>query len=218
MGGKGSGNRHPKRVPYEKNPLMQAKNPREVDPQSNRAAIVFGKALYSLTMEELDLSDAEAVEQRFYDFLDLCDEHGLKPMVTGLAMAFGINRSQLTRIGQGDESVLARKLTAKSRHAVKKAYDFMQVSWEINLQTERGNPVKWLFLGKNYYGMRDQTEQVITRRDEGMALPAPEEVAAKYAAIVGRPEPAAMEEAREPLAIEGDVITVEAEVVPAEGD
>ena len=69
----------------------------------------------------------------------------------------------------------------------------MRLSWEINLQTEKGNPVKWLFLGKNYYGMRDQTEQVVMHVDEAAALPSARETAAKYAALVGRDEPRALE-------------------------
>lgn len=199
MGGKGSGRRGG--VPYAQNPVRQGQDPRNVDPGTNHAAMVFGKALYRLAGEELDISDPEAVERRFYDFLDLCDENRLRPMVTGLAMALGITRQQLTRVGQGDDHVLSTRLTDSSRAAVKKAYEFMQVSWEINLQNERGNPVKWLFLGKNYYGMRDQTEQVVTHREEPAGLLSEAEVARKYAALVGR--------SGEPRAIEAEVISVE---------
>ena len=186
MGGKGSGNRHPRPVPREKNPVVQANDARNVDPESNRAAILFGKALFELTREKVDIADPEAVERRFFDFLDCCDDARLRPMMTGLAMAMGVTPQQLSRVGQGDESCLSRRLTPKSREILKKAYDFMRLSWEINLQRERGNPVKWLFLGKNYYGMRDQTEQVITHREEGAALPSVEETARKYAALAGR--------------------------------
>lgn len=193
MGGKGSGNRHPKRVPREKNVAMLARDPRNVEPGTNRAAIIFGKALYGLCKEPLDLADDEAVERRFFDFLDVCDEAELRPMMSGLAMALGVTPSQLSRIGQGDTSTLSTKLTDKSRHAVKKACEFMRVSWEINLQNEKGNPVKWIVLGKNYYGIRDQTEQVVTHREDPLALASPEEVAQKYAAMVGRQQPKAIE-------------------------
>lgn len=206
MGGKGSGNRHPKPVPYEKNPIRQANDPRNVDPESNGAAIAFGMALFEIVKVDVDLADPDAVEGRFYDFLRCCDEAGLRPMMTGLAMAMGITPSQLSRVGQGDESCLVRRLTPKSRHILKKAYEFMRLSWEINLQRERGNPVKWLFLGKNYYGMRDQTEQVVTHREEPVAALTEAEVAAKYAALVGRPEPKAIEAEVIEVADEGEEV------------
>ena len=206
MGGKGSGNRHPKPVPRDKNPVVYANDARNVDPDTNRASVLFGKALFELTEEPVDLADPEAVKQRFYDFLDLCEENKLRPMMTGLAMAMAITPSQLSALGRGDEQVLSRRLTAKSRLVLKKAYDFMQVNWENNLQAEKGNPVKWLFLGKNWYGMRDQTERVVTHRDEGLSLPSAEETAAKYAAMVGR---------QRPKELEGEVVSVED--VPREG-
>lgn len=205
LGGKGSGRRDLSDA-RAKSPVTQSRKP-EVPPEDRErhtAAMVFGRALFELALEPIDLADADQVKERFYTFLDMCDREGLRPMVTGLAMAFGMTRQQLCYIGRGDTSTLSTKLTAKSRDAVKKAYEFMQVNWEINLQAEKGNPVKWIVLGKNYYGIKDQTEQIVTRRDETAALPSPEETAAKYAGLVGRP----MQEA-----IPAEVVSVE----PVEG-
>ena len=200
MGGKGSGNRHPKPVPRDKNPVVQAGDPKNIDREQNHASIIFSRALFELTEDPVDLADADALQQRFFDFLELCDQHGLRPMMTGLALAFGVRPEQVSRVGRGDTHCLSTKLTAKSRQIFEKAYNFMRLSWETNLQTEKGNPVKWLFLGKNYYGMRDQTERVVTHREEGLSLPSAEETAAKYAAMVGR---------QRPKEIEGEVVSVE---------
>ena len=63
MGGKGSGNRSAKGVPYDKNPLWQAQDPKNVDKGTNHASIVFGMALFDLVREEVDLGDPEAVER-----------------------------------------------------------------------------------------------------------------------------------------------------------
>lgn len=199
MGGKGSG--RPGGVPKHQNPVRLAGDPRAVDPRDNHAAAVFARALYELTEEEVDLADPEAVKRRFFDFLDVCDKAELRPMMTGLAMAYGIQPGQLSKIGQGNQTLLSEKLTPKSRAAIQKAYSFMRASWETFLQQERGNPVKWIVLGKNFYGIQDQVEQVVTHREEVPALASPEEVASKYAALVGR----------EPKAIE-----VEATVEPAD--
>lgn len=188
MGGKGSGRRPGgPGVPKEKNPLLQAKDPACVDRDANSRSIALARDVYS--MPPVDLKDAEAVEARIFEYLDLCDAHGVKPLVTGLANSLGIGRQELYRIGQGDERCMVTKLTDKSRLAVKKAYELFEQIWEGNLAQEKGNPVKWIFLGKNHFGYRDQKEQTIVHREEQATLPSPEEAAAKYAALVGREQP-----------------------------
>ena len=62
----------------------------------------------------------------------------------------------------------------------------MQVSWEANLADEKGNPVKWIFMGKNYFGYSDTTERITRHIDETPKLSSPEEIMAKYALQLGR--------------------------------
>ena len=108
-----------------------------------------------------------------------------------MANAFGIRRQELYGIAVGDSKYRNWRggiLTPESIVIIQKSYDFLNTAWETYLMTEKGNPVKWLFLGKNYFGMKDQTEQVQVRMDLTPQLPNPEEVAAKYAAMVGKPQ------------------------------
>ena len=137
--------------------------------------------------------------ERFYDYLDLCDEWGIRPMVNSMAQAFNTNRQTLWGVATGNEHFRHWKgITPESIDVFKKAYDFLQTSWEIYLTEEKGNPVKWFFLAKNYFGYEDQTVKVQRVEVDRGALPSPEEVAAKYALQVGRQQ--------EPLLVEAEVV------------
>lgn len=191
MGGKGSGGpRYRKDGKKPNTPMVQAADPSNVDRELNSRVLAFGKDL--MRFEPPDFADAASVEQRFFDCLDLCDAHGVRPMVTSMANAFGITRQELQRIAVNDKRAAGWHggvLTPESRSVMQKSYQFLNTAWESYLMGEKGNPVKWIFMGKNYFGMKDQSERVEVRMDVSPELPAPEEVAAKYAAMVGRPQP-----------------------------
>ena len=86
LGGKGSG-RYPRKkgVPRD-TPMTQAANPANVEPLTNSKIIAFGKELLSFDVP--DYSDPEEMWERFCDYLDLCDRHREKPMVSSMAQAF----------------------------------------------------------------------------------------------------------------------------------
>ena len=182
MGGKGSG-RYRKGQPNDS--PFTGLNPRSVDPDANHWSIELGKRL--MGWEPPDYSDPDAMLKRFYDYLDVCDELKMRPLVQGTAMAFGMNRNVMTDIVVG-RLPKWKNLTPESRSVLKKCYDFLQLSWENQLSTETGNPVKWIFLGKNHFGYRDQSERVVAHVDARPQLPDSEAVAGKYAALVGRDE------------------------------
>ena len=58
---------------------------------------------------------------------------------------------------------------------------------------EKGNPVKWIFLGKNYFAMKDQSDRVNYNVEMPAQLPSAEDVTEKYKAMVGRQEPIKIE-------------------------
>jgi hypothetical protein len=192
MGGKGSGGpRYGKDGRKAQTPMVQASDPSNVDAEVNSRVMAFGREL--MAFEPPDFSDAASVEQRFYDYLGMCDRHGIRPMVTSMANAFGMNRHELWRIATDDRGARGWRggiLTPESAAVIKKSYNFLNTAWETYLMCEKGNPVKWIFMGKNYFGMKDQSEQVQVRMDVTPELPAAEEVVAKYAAMVGAERPA----------------------------
>ena len=186
MGGKGSGG-NGKGVPYEHNPVKQAADPTNIDPKVNSKVMKMG--IWLMGLETPDYGDSEAVKRRVMDYLAKCDELEIKPMVNGLCQALDIPRTDFWGIVNDDKRLANWHngvLTPESRYVMRKAYAFLNTAWETYLVDERGNPVKWIFLGKNYFGMRDQTEHVQIRTDMSPLLTAPEEVAEKYAKMVGK--------------------------------
>ena len=200
MGGKGSGRYPRKKGVARDTPMTQAHDPSNIDPNINSKIIAFGKEL--LRFEEPPYDDEGALMERFYDYLDLCDRHQIKPMVNSMAQAFCMDRRTLWAIATDHESRRNWKgITPACRNVIKKAYDFLQTNLEISLMEEQKNPVKWFFLAKNYFGYEDQTVRVERREAELTILPTPEEVAAKYALQVGRPQ--------DPPLLEAEVIDSE---------
>jgi hypothetical protein len=192
MGGKGSGGYRRNALPREKNPMMQAADPSNVDRAVNSRVMGFGRDV--LAYGDLDVSDPQAVRDRFYDYLGLCDKWGIRPMVNSLAQALGMRRQDLWGIATGSSHYRNwHGIAPASVDVIQKAYDFLQTSWEIYLTEEKGNPVKWFFLAKNYFGYEDQTVKVTRVEGDARSLPTPEEVAAKYALQVGMPQIVASE-------------------------
>lgn len=195
MGGPGSGRRKgSKNAPGTRTMSQVAGDPTNVDPDVNRAAIVFGKVLFGL--EGPDLSDAAAVEARWYEFLDICAEHRVMPMVTGMALAFNIPNSNFRQIVYGTHGYEKYKgITPESRQILKKCYEFLRLSYEYEMKNDVHNPAKYIFLMKNYFGYTDQTVQVNVDLRERPELASPEDVVERYRAMLGRPT----------IAIEADV-------------
>lgn len=176
---------------------QQAGDPRNVEPKTLHAAIVFGNILFG--MRGPDLSDVEAVERRWYEFMEICDANHVRPMVTGMAMAFNIPNSIFRQVVYGTNGrERYGGLTPESRSILKKGYEFLQFLYEYSMENDVHNPAKYIFLMKNYFGYTDQTVHVNIDLDEKPSLPSSEDVAEKYKAMMGRPT----------LAIEAEAVEV----------
>lgn len=179
MGGKGSGGRRP----------GAGNGAGKVDPDINRRVIGYTKELARL--EPCDLSDPGAIEGRFFDFLDLADEWGMRPAVASYAAALGISRQRLwdlTRHDYQQTTVGGMKVTRECLGVIKKHYNFLEITLENLMMADKGNPVKYFFLAKNHFGYKDQSEHINVNVEERPALPTAEELEAKYAAQLGRAE------------------------------
>ena len=124
----------------------------------------------------------------------------MRPMMKGMSYAMGITSDDLRRIATNDPRYANFRggiLTPECRRNLQKCYEFLATAWETFLVEERGNPVKWLFLGKNYFGMKDQAEPVQVSIELKPQLRAPDDVMAEYAAMVGHPRQDRLPEAIE---------------------
>lgn len=117
-------------------------------------------------MQDIDMTNAQAVTGRLGEYFALYEQADLKPTVAGMAIALnGMSRQTLTAIAHGRvtgstgyKSALPPEVTA----TIKKAYKMMENMWETYMNSGKINPVSGIFLGKNNYGYQDKTEYVLT--------------------------------------------------------
>lgn len=117
-------------------------------------------------MQDIDMTNAQAVTGRLGEYFALYEQADLKPTVAGMAIALnGMSRQTLTAIAHdrvtgstGYKSALPPEVTA----TIKKAYKMLENMWETYMNSGKINPVSGIFLGKNNYGYQDKTEYVLT--------------------------------------------------------
>ena len=189
MGGRGSGGARECEHSKKRRGYTRYLDPTDVDEGTNSKVMALGKAL--MGMDRPDLSDAEDIERVFVEYLELCDEIGIKPLLMGVSNALGLRGHDLQYIANNDSRYANYRggiLTPESRETITKIYAFLSTTWETYLAEETGNPVKWFFFGKNYYGMKDQAEPMQLSLELKLPSRSEDDVMAEYAAMVGRPK------------------------------
>ena len=130
-----------------------------VQPGDNSKYVLLGMTLFNLP--SIDLKDPVQVNDRLNEFFRIHAEADMKPTVSGMGMALGLDRRRLWEIktGVGDRN---QDLPTPTRDSIKKAYEYMELLWENYMQNGKINPVSGIFLGKNNFGYQDKTEYVVT--------------------------------------------------------
>lgn len=179
MGGKGSGG-------ARSNSGARMARMDKVDGELNTRIIEFGKVLMS-KFELVDLNDVNAMRERFFEYLDLCEEWKMKPTLSSACMAFGLDRRRFWEIANGmKRSFKGYKLTPETEDFFKKVYDFLEMVLTNVMLDSKGNPATAIFLAKNHFGYKDVSEQVVHRVDDRLSLKSAEEVAAEYSKRLGK--------------------------------
>jgi hypothetical protein len=152
-----------KRKANGKNSPVIGMNGYLTEPGDNTKFIQVGLEVFNLPKIELD--DPQTVANRLAEYFDIYAKYDLKPTVSGMAMALGMNRQTLSAIahdkpigGRGNYTSLPTDVT----DLIKKAYDYMENLWENYMQQGKLNPVTGIFLAKNNFAYKDQTETVLT--------------------------------------------------------
>lgn len=122
----------------------------------------------------LDLADARAVEIRINEYWALCIENEMKPSVTGLCRAIGVDRHTVrdwyNGVSRGPE-----------HHAIiKEAYTTLESLWEDYAQNGQMNPAALIFLGRNHWGYQDQVAVVVKEPEPLGPAPDTAQLAAAY--------------------------------------
>ena len=133
-----------------------------VEPGDNTKYVLLGAKLFNLP--SIDLHDPEQVNDRLNEFFKIHAEADMKPTVSGMGMALGLDRRRLWEIKTGAKvgGTTPIDLPTPTLVSIKRAYEYMEILWENYMQNGKINPVSGIFLGKNNFGYQDKTEYVVT--------------------------------------------------------
>lgn len=139
--------------PSDNSPVIKDNNP-ELPEGYNTRRIRFMQAI--LPTEPLDPNDVEEMERRFDRYLDMCAEWDMKVGNMAAYAAIGIDKGiawDWTNRVQGNP--------ARSDF-IKKVQKICAMYREGLMEDGKVNPVTGIFWQKNYDGMKDQQEVVLT--------------------------------------------------------
>lgn len=118
-------------------------------------------------------TDDECAE-RLEQFFEKCIERGERPTVEKMCLALGTYRDQVWDWENGRGCSDTRRDIIKKAKAILAAYDA-----ELAV-TGKMNPVPYIFRAKNFYGMKDEQEVVLTPNNPLGNMDNPNEIAQKY--------------------------------------
>ena len=142
-----------------KNSPVIGNNGMMTEPGDNTKYLTLGMQLF--TLPPIDLKDPEQVNNRLAEFFQIHAEADMKPTVSGMGMALGLDRRRLWEIKTGvtDRN---QDIPTLTRDSIKKAYEYLELLMENYMQNGKINPVSGIFLMKNNFAYLDKVEHVIT--------------------------------------------------------
>lgn len=126
------------------------------EPGENRKYISHSMQIASLPI--IDTNDPKQVENRVYDYFTICADNDMKPSFVGLALSLGIDRTTLWKWVNGVENNKPQEV----RNVIKMATTILNNQMEDYIQNGKINVVAGIFLSKNHYAYKDQSEVVLT--------------------------------------------------------
>lgn len=152
-----------KKKPRGGNNWLKPENQVSVDAGDNTKYLNVSMEIFNLP--KIDINSIDDVTKRINEYFSIMAKYDMKPTVTGFAMALGLDRRRLweLRTGNvGEYNTKLKNIPIPVVDAIKRTYDLMEQMWENYMQNGKINPVAGIFLGKNNYGYKDQTEYVLT--------------------------------------------------------
>ena len=139
--------------PSDKSPIIQGHDP-DLEVGYNTRRIQFMQAI--LPTEPLDYEDVDEMERRFERYLNLCAEWDMKIGNQAAYAAIGIDKGTAWDWENRNQGNPRRSVF------IKKVRQFCAMYREGLMEDGKVNPVTGIFWQKNYDGMRDQQEVVLT--------------------------------------------------------
>jgi DNA-binding XRE family transcriptional regulator len=142
------------------------------DADDNTRRIVFVTTL--ATLPPIDTKDAGALEARLGEYLAICREQGMKAGNQAMCLALGVEVSTLISWSNGNAPTPSLVQFAKKARSICSSFR------ESYMQDGKVNPVTGIFWQKNYDGLKDQQEHVITPNNVLGDRPDPVRLQQKY--------------------------------------
>lgn len=101
------------------------------------------------------VANTQEAMERTAEYFVFCVEHGMRPTVEEYALALGTTRSMFERWRNGTAKNVDYRVIERAKEVIA-AFDAKAVI------ANKMNPVAYIFRSKNYYGLRDQTDVVVT--------------------------------------------------------
>ena len=141
------------RATKRNSPIMIDNDPDNV-PEGNQRRIEF--LLVISQLPKISTNDLPALRKRFYDYLDLCVKYNMKVGNMAAYAAIGIDKADAYEWSNRNLGNPART------RFIKKVQKVCAMYREGLMEDGKVNPVTGIFWQKNYDGMKDQQEVVLT--------------------------------------------------------
>lgn len=139
-----------------KNPIVQGqKNLLEPD-EYVPSRVDFIMKLNELGAQPLDRKNKEELDQRFYDYLNLCRIYQIQPSNMACYLALGVSKQEMSK---WENHEIGTTLLWDFSKKVKQTISTFR---EIAANEGKINTVWAIFMGKNYDGLKDQQDVVVT--------------------------------------------------------
>jgi len=120
------------------------------DPGENSKITAFHMQM--MNMDKVDTSDRSAVEERIYWYFDQCIRNDIRPGVAGLCLALGITRIAWYQWGSENWRGYS-DIVAKTRAVMESILEQYMLKNKLNVAAG-------IFMLKNHFGYRDQTDHL----------------------------------------------------------
>lgn len=122
--------------------------------------------LMSLAPIDCKIERAEVVQQRCFDYFDMCIRNAMKPSTAGLALAIGVSRVTLLDYING-----VTPIPKDNREILQRVNTMLNSLMEDYMLNGKINPVAGLFLSKNNFGYKDTQEFVVNNTVQEESTP-----------------------------------------------
>lgn len=135
--------------PERKSPASEKK-----ELELNDNATFINNAIAAWGLRPVDLENAEDVQNRILMYFQRCADSGMRPTLPGVFNYLQIGKSLWNEWLSGKDGIQLRRLAEQVQRTME------QIWADLSMQNKT-YPANAIFLGKNWFGYKDQTDVVV---------------------------------------------------------